>query len=100
MIVAVIHSTPFHANSAFVWNEAFGSQIAMAGSGSDRPSKEEVGDEKKDNIVITPGGPRPADQVHPVGPGQVVRRNPDGTYSVVPDTTPDSNKRGATEISK
>jgi hypothetical protein len=41
-------------------------------------------DEEKQEVVITPAGPMPKDRVHPVGPGQVVRRNEDGTYSVVP----------------
>jgi hypothetical protein len=40
---------------------------------------------KEDERVITPGGPRRRDQVHPV---QVVRRNKDGTYSVVPKDAP------------
>jgi hypothetical protein len=34
--------------------------------------------------VLTPGGLRPRDRVQPVGPGEAVRRDPDGTYSVVP----------------
>ena len=34
--------------------------------------------------VITPGGPIPKDMVHPVGPDEMVIRNPDGTYSIVP----------------
>jgi hypothetical protein len=38
----------------------------------------------KEDYVIAPGGPRPKDSVHPVGPGETVLRNPDGTYSVVP----------------
>jgi hypothetical protein len=37
----------------------------------------------KRNLVITPGGPVPKDNVHPVGPNEVVRRNKDGTYSIV-----------------
>lgn len=38
---------------------------------------------KQEDLVITPGGPRPRDHVHPVGPGETVRRNPDGTFTVV-----------------
>ena len=38
--------------------------------------------------VVTPGGPRPGDQVHPVKPGQTVRQNPDGTFTVVPEEAP------------
>lgn len=39
---------------------------------------------KEDTLVITPAGPVPKDQVHPVGPNEEVRREPDGTYKVVP----------------
>jgi hypothetical protein len=39
--------------------------------------------EKKD-LVITPGGPRPKDQVRLVKPGEAVRRNTDGTYTIIP----------------
>jgi len=38
---------------------------------------------KKLDQVITPGGPRPKDQVHSVKSGEAVRRNQDGTYSIV-----------------
>jgi hypothetical protein len=38
--------------------------------------------------VVTPGGPRPGDQVHPVKPGQTVRQNPDGTFTVIPEEAP------------
>jgi hypothetical protein len=41
----------------------------------------------KDDLVITPGGPRPRDQVHHVGPGEALRQNEDGTYSIVPADT-------------
>jgi hypothetical protein len=36
------------------------------------------------DLVITPGGPRPRDKVHRVRKNEAVRRNPDGTYTVVP----------------
>lgn len=45
----------------------------------------EPGSKKQEGCVITPGGPRPADQVHTVRPGQAVRRKADGTFSIVPD---------------
>jgi hypothetical protein len=38
----------------------------------------------KDDLVITPGGPRPRDQVRRVRPGEVLRQNKDGTFSVIP----------------
>jgi hypothetical protein len=37
-----------------------------------------------EDLVITPAGPLPRDKVHPVGPGEGVRRNPDGSYSIIP----------------
>jgi len=40
--------------------------------------------DKKDDLVVTPGGPRPRDQTHHVGPGETIRRNDDGTFTVVP----------------
>jgi hypothetical protein len=44
----------------------------------------------EDDLVITPGGPRPRNQVHPVRPGEAVRQNEDGTYTIVPrDVHPD-----------
>jgi hypothetical protein len=90
MTFPVIDSAPLHA--AFVWNGAFTNPIAVAGSGNDKPGKDQASDKKEDKLVITPGGPRAPEQVHPVGPGEVVRRNPDGTYSVVPDPTGGGNK--------
>jgi hypothetical protein len=46
----------------------------------------------KDDLVITPGGPRRRDQVHHVGPGEAVRQNEDGTYTVVPKESPTGPK--------
>lgn len=43
--------------------------------------------------VIAPGGPRPKGSVHPVGPGETVRQNPDGTYDVVPKEPPKSAEK-------
>jgi len=48
--------------------------------GEDEQDEHESGDE----IVIAPGGPRRKSTVRKVEPGETVRRNPDGTYSVVP----------------
>jgi hypothetical protein len=45
------------------------------------------GDENREE-ALTPGGKRPIAQIHAVGPGKAVRRNPDGTYSVVPAEAP------------
>ena len=43
---------------------------------------------RNDDLVVTPGGLRPRDRVHPVGPGETVRRNDDGTYTIVPKEAP------------
>jgi hypothetical protein len=40
----------------------------------------------EDAMVITPAGPVRKGDVQPVGPNEVVRRNQDGTYTVVPRT--------------
>jgi hypothetical protein len=40
-------------------------------------------DEKnKDELVITPGGPRPKSSIRQLGPDEAVYRREDGTYSV------------------
>lgn len=48
------------------------------------------------NLVITPGGPRPPKNVHRVHPGEIVRQNPDGSFSIVPKDKPRDphHKRG------
>lgn len=38
----------------------------------------------KDDLVTTPGGPRRRDQVRHLRPGEALRQNEDGTYSIVP----------------
>jgi hypothetical protein len=43
---------------------------------------------EKEDLVITPGGPRPKDQVHALKPGEALRRNEDGTYTIVPIKKP------------
>ena len=98
-------SAPVYVESAWVLNEAFVTgatcawtcaeflyPVVVAISGSVPSDKDGCGN-KPDDIVITPGGPRRRDRVHPVGPGETVRRNPDGTYTVVPKSTPDSKER-------
>ena len=39
-----------------------------------------------EDLVITPAGPVPKENVHQIGPNQAVRRNPDGSYTIVPKT--------------
>ncbi len=51
---------------------------------------------EESNLVITPGGPRAKDRVHPVQPGETVRRNEDGTYSVIPPEQPAKGERRTT----
>jgi hypothetical protein len=53
------------------------------------------GKNDKDDIVVTPGGPRPKGNVQAVGPGQTVRRMPDGTYSVISEELPKGSEGGA-----
>jgi hypothetical protein len=48
----------------------------------------QVSASKKDDLVITPEGPRPRKKVHHVRPGQAVRQNEDGTYTIVPADEP------------
>ena len=50
------------------------------GEGAKKPT---LPDDKRD-LVITPAGPMPREKVHPVGPNEIVRRNEDGTYTIVP----------------
>jgi len=54
-------------------------------------------DEPDEDVVITPGGPRPAHTVHPVGPGERLRQLPDGSFVVEPDphrTVDDEDEEG------
>jgi len=59
------------------------------GNPEDRTEKE--GKKTSDDLVITPAGPRRKSQVHPVKPGETIRRNPDGTYTTIPKKK-DKNK--------
>jgi len=43
-----------------------------------------------EDLVLTPGGPRPREQVHPVHPGETVRRDEAGNISVVAPQQPAS----------
>jgi hypothetical protein len=48
-------------------------------SGSEKPTPPD-----DNNVVITPAGPVPRDRVRRVDPNEVVRRNEDGSQTVVP----------------
>jgi hypothetical protein len=50
---------------------------------SDKPDEPER-DDSESELVVAPGGPRRKSTVVKVEPGEIVRRNADGTYSVVP----------------
>lgn len=54
------------------------------GGGPSRP----VQPDDKGGVVITPAGPVPEEKVHPVGPGEIVRRNKDGNLHVIPKSNP------------
>lgn len=56
----------------------------IASASKDEAPKARSDQQEKCDLVITPGGPRPRDQVHRVGPNEVVRHNPDGSYTVEP----------------
>ena len=47
----------------------------------------------REETMITPGGPRPKDQIHRVGPEEAVRRDETGTYAVVPKGSTFSSER-------
>jgi hypothetical protein len=49
----------------------------------------------EDDLVITPGGPRPRGQVHQIRPGEAVRQNEDGTFTIVPSDVPASPEPGS-----
>lgn len=44
--------------------------------------------DKSEEKVITPAGRLPKDRVSHVTPGQIIRRNDDGTYSIIERQTP------------
>lgn len=52
----------------------------------------------EEETVLTPAGRVPADQVVHLRPGQAVRRNEDGTISIV--DTPDANQQSHTDTEK
>ena len=41
--------------------------------------------ESNNEIVVTPAGPMHKNKVYSVKPGEVVRRNQDGTFTIVPN---------------
>jgi hypothetical protein len=56
------------------------------------PAEEVSAPSKESDLVIAPGGPRPRDSVHAVGPGEIVRVDPDGTYTIAP-RNPDEDEK-------
>jgi hypothetical protein len=65
-------------------------------SSSDEHREHLISPSEDYDLVITPAGALPRDKVHAVGPNEVVRRNPDGTYTVVQKAGPTDpeNDRG------
>lgn len=53
--------------------------VDMSGEGND-----DNNDKPKSVLVTPPGGPRSADSIHAVRPGEVLRRGPDGSFGVSP----------------
>ncbi len=60
---------------------------------SDKPNKPS----KKEEIVITPCGPRPKDHVHPVGSGEAVQFDDKGIPFLSSQVDPLSKKEGASK---
>jgi hypothetical protein len=58
--------------------------LIRSSASDDRPAN------SGDDLVITPGGPRPRHKVHHVRPGEAVRQNENGTYTIVPNDVPAS----------
>jgi hypothetical protein len=54
-------------------------------AGSDQPREKSSSPGEDGDVVVTPAGPMPRESVHPVHPDEAVRRNPDGSYTVVPN---------------
>ena len=53
----------------------------------DPPSIDQKSEIQQDTVV-TPAGRLPKDQVTHVGPGQSIRRNQDGTYTIIKEHPP------------
>jgi len=62
----------------------------MPGKRPEQEKKREAEDNPE--RVITPAGPLPKTKVHPIKPGEVVRRNPDGTFTIVRKERPEGDK--------
>jgi hypothetical protein len=65
-----------------------GSDMSQTGS-TEKPNQSD----DQSNVVITPAGPMPKDNVHPVKPGEKVRRKDDGSLEVVPANKDESGKQ-------
>jgi hypothetical protein len=52
--------------------------------GAHAPDEKPLSPSKDRDLVTTPGGPRPRENVHHVDPGEAVKRNAKGNYTVVP----------------
>jgi len=63
-----------------------------AHSKSDERKNRPIPPSKDRDLVITPAGPMPRDKVQQVGPGETVRRNPDGSHTIAPATEPPDPK--------
>ncbi|MFY9988911.1 MAG: hypothetical protein WAK31_29425 [Chthoniobacterales bacterium] len=63
----------------------YGEKAMPRRAATDGSGKANKSDPQKDkgDVVITPAGPMPKENVHKVGPNEVVRRNDDGTYTIV-----------------
>jgi hypothetical protein len=85
VVIATLVLTKAQCLRSFSW----AAQLNDDGMAAEREKGEE--NTKKpsppgEDLVITPAGPVRKENVHQVGPNQAVRRNTDGTYTIVPES--------------
>ena len=96
-MIAVITSVELSQRDCAVYSAQISEKLGCsigASTCDDPPSKGE------DDLVITPGGPRPRGQVHQIRPGEAVRQNEDGTFTIVPSNVPASPEPGSKKPDK
>jgi len=59
----------------------------------DPGTKGQAQPDQEQDMVITPAGPVPRNRVHPVRPGETVRRNKDGSLEIVPQDSKDNGRK-------
>jgi hypothetical protein len=59
-------------------------QSGTKGHGPEVAKTQNKKQNNKNDVVITPAGPIPKDKVHEIKPNETIRRNEDGSYTIVP----------------